>query len=85
MTLREIAEKMNWRKENSFINERDADIAFLLKAVVEERQKFIKVESFLDWICVGKIGPSPSMFMEDYIEKALDELGLKGVWPVKED
>ena len=39
MTLREIADAANWRREHSFINERDADIAYLLNAVAEERAK----------------------------------------------
>ena len=92
--LRKIAEALvRWQHPNvprpSTANARfsinDEEAIALLDALVEERRKFLEVQSLYEWICAGKIGPSPSMFIDDYTEKALRELNLEGVGLEKEE
>jgi len=86
MTLIEIAERLDKivasDKRSGWtlgFSGPDADIAFLLDAVVEERQKVIALDSWASWINSNQRGPMPTMIKSDYRDKALHELNLKGV------
>lgn len=90
MTVREIAEKLNADTRIGLIRSTpdmqaaNLQIAFLLNAVVEERQKVIALDSWASWMNNNQRGPMPTMILGDYKDKALLELDLDKVWPVKE-
>ena len=88
MTLREIAER--WKKHEDYCQDNPAhthmecrpqhqeDIASLLNAVVEERAKYLMLYHRHIYKGVDHFG------VKHFFDKALRELDLKGVWPVKE-
>ena len=79
MTLREIAERLNVPLESIHdISLRKGDIAFLLNRVVEERAKYLMLYHRHNYKGVDHFG------VKHFFDKALHELDLDKVWPVKE-
>lgn len=53
----------------------------LILAWAHQRAEAKKAEAWFAWIQIGKQGPSPSMFIDSYLDPILDDIG----WPKDRD
>lgn len=81
MTLREIAENLHRNYPHDSKNRfciSDAEVAFLINALVEAETKLVELPYGYRWEGISKVA------REVYICKATMRLGIADVWPVKE-